>query len=156
MKINFDSGKVASDVSYMKLFHVDKIVSLDPDGIIALVLNNCAAAKAKLGEHKAALADFDKALGLYPLYAEAYSNRAVTKGILGQIEEAIVDYDEAVKICPQFVAAIVNRAFFQIKIGNYTAASADYDRARAITDPEDFWTLNRLESLRTLLLKIVN
>ena len=52
-------------------------------------------AKAGLGQHSAAIADFDAAIRLKPDDAEAYYNRGLAKQKLGQHFAAISDYDTA-------------------------------------------------------------
>ena len=59
------------------------------------VYGNRGLAKYRLGQHFAAIADYDKAIQLKPDYAEAYGNRGLAKGNLGQHFAAITDCDKS-------------------------------------------------------------
>ena len=62
-----------------------------------------------MGQHEAALADYDKAIDLKPDYADAYSNRGVAKAALGQHDNALDDYDRAIDLKPDDADAYNNR-----------------------------------------------
>ena len=62
-------------------------------------------AKADLGQHFAAIKDYDKAIQLKPNAANAYINRGVAKGDLGQYSAAIKDYDKAIQLKPNDATA---------------------------------------------------
>ena len=55
-------------------------------------------ARAVLGQHDAAIADYDEALRLNPNYAEAYNNRGVAKVQLRRIDEARQDFEMALNL----------------------------------------------------------
>jgi hypothetical protein len=86
------------------------------------------------GYHELAILEFDKAIQLYPDYAEAYSNRGWSYRELGQYERAILDYDQAIRLSPNLVMAHNNRgdAFYQL--GQFERAIENYDEAIRI-DP---------------------
>jgi tetratricopeptide (TPR) repeat protein len=62
-----------------------------------------------LGQHAAAITDYDKAIQLKPNYAYAYSNRGLAKVSLGQHAAAITDYDKAIQLKPDVVETYNNR-----------------------------------------------
>ena len=64
--------------------------------------NNRGIAKSNLGQHFAAIADYDTAIRLNPDYATAYYNRGIAKGKLGQHSAAIADYDTAIRLNPDY------------------------------------------------------
>ena len=57
--------------------------------------------KASLGQHIAAIADFDKAIHLEPGFADAYSNRGITKALLNRMPEAKQDLRTALRLAEQ-------------------------------------------------------
>ena len=63
---------------------------IDPD--LAEACTNRGNAKAKLGDHQAAIADYDMALEIDPNYAETYYNRAVANVALELKRAARVDF----------------------------------------------------------------
>ena len=44
--------------------------------------------------------DYDRAITLNPILADAYNNRGTAKRNLGRHEEALVDYDRAITLNP--------------------------------------------------------
>ena len=58
-------------------------------------------AKAGLGQHEAALADYDEALRLKPDMAAAYNNRGNAKKNLGRLNEAREDYQKALALAQE-------------------------------------------------------
>ena len=59
---------------------------------------NRGVAKNDLGQHKAAIEDYDAALRLKPDLAEAYNNRGVANALLGRRDEAQRDWQEALDL----------------------------------------------------------
>jgi tetratricopeptide (TPR) repeat protein len=53
--------------------------------------------------------DYDKAIGLNPSYALAYSNRGFTYCCLKQYERAIEDCNKAIELDPNLAGAYTNR-----------------------------------------------
>ena len=86
-------------------------------------------AKDNSGEHEAAIADYDAAIGLKPNYAETYYNRGNAKAGHGQYEAAIADYDKAIRLKPKYTEAYNNRGNVKAFWGDLKAAIADYDEA---------------------------
>ena len=60
------------------------------------------AAKAALGDHKAAIEDFNESIRLNPKEARLYHDRAKVKEALEQHEEAKVDFAKATELNPDF------------------------------------------------------
>ena len=67
--------------------------------------------RCDLGQHFAAIADYDIAIRLNPDDADAYYNRGVAKGKLGQHFAAIADYDIAIRLNPDYADAYNNRGY---------------------------------------------
>ena len=86
-----------------------------------------------------AIADFDKAIKLYPQKADAYYNRGLAKFTLGDLEFAqgnlaeawklyeagIEDSTQAIKLTPEDVYAYHNRAGGKFRLGQSTANQGD-------------------------------
>ena len=65
--------------------------------------------KAKRGDLQGAIADWTKAIEMYPQYAYAYYNRGRARRELGDLQKAIADYTKAVEINPNYAWAFYNR-----------------------------------------------
>lgn len=52
-------------------------------------------------QHRAAIRDFDEALGLERTYAEAYAERGESYRALGDYDRAIQDFDQAIRLKPR-------------------------------------------------------
>lgn len=86
-----------------------------------------------------AIADFDKAIKLYPQKADAYYNRGLAKFTLGDLEFAqgnlaeawklyeagIEDSTQAIQLTPEDVYAYHNRAGGKFRLGRSTASQGD-------------------------------
>ena len=112
---------------------------VDRDAAIAYF--NQGYAKAQLGQHAAAIADYDQALRLDPNDAAAYNNRGAAKADLGQYDNATADYDQALHFDPNFALAYNNRGYAKRKLRQYADAIADYDQALRL-DPNDATAYN--------------
>ena len=85
--------------------------------------------KYDLGQYKAAIIDYDKAICLKPDYAKAYNNRGLAKDKLGQHLDSIADCNRAIHLKPDFAAAYNNRGLAKGNLGQYKTAIADYKTA---------------------------
>lgn len=100
-----------------------------PNDQRALLYIDRGVARARLGQTRAALDDFNRAIQLVPEGATAYNNRGTVLLELGIVPEAIRDFDRAILLAPNYAAAHANRAAAQIRLNNHRAALADYSRA---------------------------
>ena len=73
-------------------------------------------AKHHLGQHFAAIADYDIAIRLNPDHADAYNNRGNAKSALGQHFAAIADYDIAIRLNPDDARAYYNRGIAKAQL----------------------------------------
>ncbi len=104
--------------------------------------NNRGGAYADKGEFDRAIADYTKAIGLYPNDAIAYNNRGSAYYRKGEFDRAIADYTKAIKLDPKYAIAITpvyadaynNRGVTYEKKGDEEQAIADFRKALAI-DP---------------------
>ena len=97
---------------------------------------NRAIAKSRLGRHKDAIVDYDRAIKLNPSaiklnpdLARIYAGRGESKAELGRHEHAIVDYDRAIKLNPDLAEVYSNRGNSKAELGRHEDAIVDYDKA---------------------------
>ena len=109
--------------------------------VAAITYFNQGCAKEQLGQHAAAIADYDHALRLDPNSAAAYRNRGWNLGQLGQHTAAIADYDHALRLDPNSATAYRNRGWNLGQLGQHTAAIANYNHALHL-DPNDAMAYN--------------
>lgn len=95
----------------------------------ASILNDRAVANTRLGQSKAALEDYNKAVTLFPEYPVAYNNRGNLLLALGQLGEAVKDFDRALLLAPGYAAAYSNRANAKMKLGKPEDAVVDFTKA---------------------------
>ena len=74
--------------------------------------------RTRLGQHIAAVNDYDTAIRLKSDYADAYLNRGIAKDKLGQHIASITDYDTAIRLKPDFADAYLNRGLAKDNWGN--------------------------------------
>jgi len=87
-----------------------------------------------LGQHFAAITDYDKALQLKPDIAEVYSNRGVVKAALGQHRAAITDFDKAIHLEPNFADAYSNRGITKALLNRISEAKQDLRTALRLAE----------------------
>ena len=112
----------------------DEIISLLQDDLIkASAYTRRGYAKDGNGDHKDAIADFDRAIEINPQFAKAYGNRGIAKSKMDDNEDALADYVRAIEINPQYAKAYSNRGVVKHNMGDHEGALADYDRAIEIS-----------------------
>ena len=87
-----------------------------------------------MGDHAAAIADFERALEIDPNLTGTYCNRGNAKNNMGDYAAAIADFDRALEVDSKDAFAHNNRGIAKQNMGDYAAAVADFDRALEI-DP---------------------
>ncbi len=80
------------------------------------------------GDQDGAIADYDKAIGLNPDYADAYINCGTVKILKGDLEGALADFDKAIELNPDYAGAYNNRGNAKLHKGDQDGAIADYDK----------------------------
>jgi tetratricopeptide (TPR) repeat protein len=96
---------------------------------LAIAYNNRGNAYDDMGETAKALADYDQALRLNPMFSEAYFNRAFVRYRLGRHQEALKDYDRLLSLEPVLASGYFNRSFAWAAMGRYDKAVADVQKA---------------------------
>ena len=97
-------------------------------------LLNSGVDKAESGNLKGAIADWTKAIELYPQYAFAYYNRGKAKRNLDDYEGAISDYSKAIELNPNYYQAYTNRGIVLEIVGDLKGACKDWKTAEALGD----------------------
>ena len=124
------------------LSNLDEAFALLPDGeakaaeLKAWLLSVRGDVKSNMGDHKDAIADYDRAIELNPQDAIAYNSRGTAKDNMGNYEDAIADYDRAIEFDPKYAMAYGNRGNTKSKLGNYEDAVVDINRAIEL-NPQD-------------------
>lgn len=104
-------------------------------------LNKCAEEYYSLGENclemdepEAAIANFNKALNLNPMYVDAYVARGMTESRCGKLNDAVGSFNKALSINPIHFKAIYQRGKAFLALGNLDAAAADADKATSLKE----------------------
>lgn len=78
---------------------------------LATAYKNRGNAYDDKGDYARALEDYDQAVTINPLDADAFNSRGATYAALARYERAIADFDEAIKLNPTSPLAFTNRCF---------------------------------------------
>ncbi len=81
--------------------------------------------RAAVGDHKAAIQNFDEAIRLNVEPAFMYRQRGASYHALGDYEAAVKDYDEAIRLNAEDANAYYNRSASHKALGNHKAAERD-------------------------------
>ncbi len=98
----------------------------------AILLNDRGVALWRDGQGPQSIADFNKAVSLYPEYAAIYNNRGTVLLGLGLVDEAIRDFNRAILLGPRYATAYNNRAAAHMRRKSYDRALDDYSKAAAL------------------------
>lgn len=94
-----------------------------------LMGNECIT---KAHDVRAAIANYDKAIELYPQYTDAWMRKGVTLFDDGRMEEARECLEKAVRIRPNEFKAVYNRGKLRLHMGDNEGALADLDKATSL------------------------
>lgn len=97
--------------------------------------NNRGTAYWKLGRHKDALNDFDRAAKIGPEVALTFINMGNVHADMGQIEKAVSDYTRAIELDPENGLAYSNRGLVWSGLRRFDMALPDFDRAIELGHP---------------------
>jgi tetratricopeptide (TPR) repeat protein len=95
----------------------------------AIAYNNRGNAYDDMGDTAKAVADYDQALRLNPMFTETYFNRAFARHRLGRYQEALRDYDRLLSLEPALASGYFNRSFTWAALGRYDKAVTDTQKA---------------------------
>jgi tetratricopeptide (TPR) repeat protein len=151
-KANYNRGmykkaekRYNSEIIYLNLAHITKRTAR-----LAAAHNSRGNAKHCIKDHYGALSDYNKAIGLYPNFSEAYYNRGVAKHHLKDYKGALSDYNKAIELDSKNASAYNNRGVAKSDLGDHQGALSDYNTAIEL-DPNcaDFY-YNRGNARRLL------
>ena len=91
--------------------------------------NNRGVSRAALGDHRAAVEDYDRAIAYRIAYLEAYNNRGVSLYHLGAYHQAVGNFDAVLALDADYARAYANRGAAHYRMRAYDAALADYHEA---------------------------
>ncbi|NMA75244.1 MAG: AAA family ATPase [Bacteroidales bacterium] len=94
------------------------------------LMGNASITEAK--DSKAALANYDKAIELYPEYADAWVRKGVTLMNLKEYDQALSTFNKAILIAPHLFKAIYNRGKLWMALKIYENAVSDFDKATTL------------------------
>jgi tetratricopeptide (TPR) repeat protein len=104
----------------------DDILNNDPN--VYMAYYNRAVAKKGVNDLYGALADYNRAIELYP-NERIYDNRGNVKYDLKDYQGAMNDYTKSIEVQANNYAAYNNRANAKVKLQDYAGALADFNRA---------------------------
>ncbi|MDR0988982.1 MAG: tetratricopeptide repeat protein [Prevotellaceae bacterium] len=81
---------------------------------------------------RSALANYDKALALYPDFVDAWTRKGITLMDHGQTDEAEACLNRAVRLAPADFKAVYNRGRLRLQRGNIEGALSDFDKATTL------------------------
>ncbi|MDJ0951246.1 MAG: tetratricopeptide repeat protein [Alphaproteobacteria bacterium] len=76
---------------------------------LSIAYNARGLAFRRIGRLDAAVADYDRAIGVRPDYAMAFNNRGIANQSRGAYADAIYDHSQAIALDPAYVNAYVGR-----------------------------------------------
>lgn len=107
---------------------------------------------AALGEYALAVADYDRAIGLYPDYVSALYTRGRAHQALGDLELAIADYSNAIRQMPTYALPYWGLADALLAQGNVTSALTNYHLYVSLSeDPPNPLVLTQISQLETVV-----
>lgn len=101
------------------------------------ILSDRATAFLHKKDQLRAMADFDKAVSLDPLYAYRYASRAFAKQSFGDLDGAVADYQKAVDLDPEDAVAQNNLGLLLEQQGYKKEADERFARADKLSKMED-------------------
>jgi tetratricopeptide (TPR) repeat protein len=103
------------------------VIEKEPEKVLLAYLNRGVAFE-KTGQINRAIADYDKAIAIDPLYFEAYNNRGVLYGQAGMFDKATEYFNKSISMNPDFEEAYVNRGIAYALSGRDDRALEDFNK----------------------------
>jgi tetratricopeptide (TPR) repeat protein len=145
--------KTASTVGAARLIEQQIWVIWGKSGDKAVdTLMEQGVARLNQGDDDAALALFDRIVGLAPGFAEGWNKRATTLYSMGLFERSIADIDKVLALEPRHFGALSGLGLCNIRLGNDKAALVAFQRAAAL-DPNLPGVQANIEALKKRLIR---
>jgi len=93
------------------------------------ILMNFANIYSRKGNYEEAIADYNKAIGMDPEYAEAWRERGIIYGNKGELDGAIADLNKAIELFPDFAEGYHDRGSIYSSKGELDNAISDFTQA---------------------------
>ena len=110
-----------------------------------------ANALAEQGRRQDAIAEYGRAIELFPLFFEAIDNRAFAEMELGRYDRALQDFERSLQVNPDGTAAFFSRGECLMQLGQLEAAEAVFEQGLArFPEQRDLFAefLHRVRGLR--------
>jgi tetratricopeptide (TPR) repeat protein len=88
--------------------------------------------KKTTGKYDDAIAEYDKAIAIYPDFHEAYLERAASKFLKYDFQSALADYDLAIQVLEKKLQDFSNKSEIKKILGNNTSANEDIIQAEKL------------------------
>ncbi|MBX3044564.1 MAG: glycosyltransferase family 39 protein [Candidatus Kapabacteria bacterium] len=115
-----------------ELVFYERAIEKSPE-TAALAYLNRGLIKARSGNPKAGIEDFNTAASIFPEYPDAYNNRGLAKTQLKDKRGVMEDYNKAISLDSNRAVFFYNRAIFKSSENDIYGALDDYKKAIAIT-----------------------
>ncbi len=102
------------------------VIKKNPD--LAFAYYHRAGSKTEFKDINGAIADYSRAIEIYPGYADALVNRGILKYEQGDNNGAIDDFNGALKIYPNFADALYNIGNIKLRLKDYAGAIIHYNK----------------------------
>ena len=89
------------------------------------------------GKYKDAIAQFTRAIGIWPQLADAYLERGIAYRYLNQSDQALADFDHAIELNPNLPRAYTARGFIYRERGNARRAMEEFSKSIEIAPNVD-------------------
>ncbi len=89
------------------------------------------------GKYKDAVADFTRAVGIWPQLGQAYLERGISYRYLNENDQALADFDQALQITPNLARAYSARGFIYRERGDTKGALAQFSKSIEVSPNVD-------------------
>jgi tetratricopeptide (TPR) repeat protein len=94
---------------------------------------NSGNRKYQYGDIEGAIADYTRAIGIWPGYYKAYNNRGIARAVgLKNFEEALGDFNKAIELRPDYADAWLGRGTARYNLKDFQGACSDWQKARSL------------------------
>lgn len=121
------SEELAGFMSYLKAADFQRYLELSGQDSAEVIRKanahyDLANEKSQQGQHLEAIAEYDRAVEIFPLFFEALDNRAFSYMVLGRFDEALEDFGQSLRVHPDGMTAFFSRGECLMKLGRLDAA----------------------------------